>query len=240
MIPLRQGLTVVMPARDEEVHLRDAAGVVLDVVPRYFADFELIIVNDGSTDRTGEIAEELAASHPRVMVVHNLPARGLGGVVRQGIEKARMGLFMYVDSKGATPEAALDKILGCHGHADLIIPYPTNTRERNKIRNLISWAYKQLLNLLFGLRLRYYNHLVLYRTSQVRGIKAGTDSYAFQAVYIIKLLKGGASFMEVGVEDCFNLEGRKSKAFSISNMIGISLALLRLFRQIHSRNEQDG
>lgn len=224
-----------MPARDEEAHLRDAARIVLDVVPRFFETFELLIVDDGSNDSTGDIADELASAYPHVESLHNRPSRGLGGVVLQGLERANMGYFMYVDGKGATPAAALELILSCHGEADLVIPYPTNTHERSRPRRVISWIYQYLLNVLFGLRLHYFNHLVVYPTALVRSVRVRTDSYAFQAECVIKLLKRGASYVEVGVEDRFDLEGRKTKTFKLRNIAGVGLFLLRTLWDVYVR-----
>lgn len=228
-----------MPARDEEAHLRDAAQVVLDVVPRFFELFELLIVDDGSSDRTGDIAEALALAHPQVVVLHNRPSRGLGGVIRQGLEQSRMGSFMYVDGKGATPAPALERILSRFGTADLVIPYPLNGHERSLPRRVISWAYQSLLNLLFGLRLHYYNHLVVYPTDLLRGVRMRTDSYGFQAECLIKLLKRGVSYVEVGVEDRFELAARKTKAFTPRNMAGIGLFLLLTLWDVYVRRMPD-
>lgn len=235
MVTLRQGLTVVMPARDEEAHLRDAAQVVLDVVPRFFDSFELLIVDDGSHDRTGAIADELASRYPQVVALHNHPSRGLGGVVRQGLALAKMGSFMYVDGKGATPAAALERILSRHGEADLVIPYPVNMHERSRLRRVISWTFQRLLNVLFGLRLRYFNHLVLYPTVLLQGVRVLNDSYSFQAECIIKLLKRGASYVEVGVVDRFDLDGHKSKAFKLRNVAGVGLFLLITLWDVYIR-----
>jgi len=233
MVLSGQSLTIVVPARDEEVHLKEAVQVVLDVVPRFFETFEVLIVDDGSNDRTGEVADELAAFHPSIVALHNRPARGLGGVVRQGLGRARMPYFMYVDGKGATTAAALEQIF-CHcGEADLVIPYPINMHERSALRRLISLAYQNLLNFLFGLRLHYYNHLVLYPTVLARSVRVRTDTYAFQAEYLIKLLKRGVSFVEVGVEDRFNIEGRKTKAFKFRNVSGICLFIFRTLWDVY-------
>jgi len=218
-----------MPARDEQSHLREAAEIVLEVGARYFSNLEILIVDDGSIDQTGAIAEKLAAGDARVHVIHNSISLGLGGVIRQGLGLAQNKYFMFVDGKGATTADALEKILKHIGRADLVIPYPTNSQERLMIRRLISWLFQQILNVFFGLHLQYYNHLVVYPTAMIRSIPIKTDSYGFQAECVIKLLKKGASFVEVGVEDRFNLEGRKSKAFQIRNILGVGKFFLQTF-----------
>lgn len=228
-----------MPARNEETHLREAAQDVLSIVPTYFETFELLIVDDGSSDRTGEIADQLARQYLQVEAVHNRSSRGLGGVIRQGLGMARMGYFMYVDGKGATPTEALHRILSHVGEADLVIPYPTNSHERSRLRRVISWIYQNVLNVLFGLQLHYFNHLVVYPTKMLRSIQMRTDSYAFQAECIIKLIKGGANFVEVGVEDRFNLEGRKSNAFQLHNFTGVGLFVLRTLWDVYIRSSTD-
>ncbi len=228
-----QGLTIVMPARDEESHLQEAAEIALDVGARYFTNLEIIIVDDGSVDQTGAIAERLAAEDSRINGIHNTISKGLGGVIRQGLGLARYKYFMYVDGKGATTADALDRILMHIGEADLVIPYPTNSHERSMFRRVISWLFQQILNVFFGLHLQYYNHLVVYPTAMVRSISIKTDSYGFQAECIIKLLKKGASFVEVGVEDRFDPSGGKTKAFQLRNILGVIRFFLQTFWDIH-------
>ena len=73
--------------------MRDA----LEVLPRFADDIEVTVIDDGSTDRTGEIADALAKADPRVRVVHHGARRGYGGAVRSGLSSARKEFIFFTD-----------------------------------------------------------------------------------------------------------------------------------------------
>src|SRR5262249_36464357 len=146
---------------NEEAGLAQAVSILMDVLPRHFQQYEVLLYNDGSTDATGQIAEDLARCFDHIEVIHHARPQGLGRVLGAGLSRARMHYFIWVDGKGATTACALDRIFALRGRADLVIPYPTNQRERPLFRRLISRAFHGLFNLVFRLNLHYYTHLVL-------------------------------------------------------------------------------
>ncbi len=226
-------LSVVVPARDEEQNLAGAVEALISVVDGRFEDYEVFVVDDGSTDGTGAVAERLAAEYPRVVVLHNERSRGLGGVIRQGLGRARMTHFLWVDGKGATTTEALDAILASRDEAGLVVPYPTNQRERPLLRRLISRAFVGILNVTFGLRLHYYTHVLLCRTDAAAAVRVHSDSTAGLAERLIKLIKAGHSYVEVGVEDVYSDDGRRTKAFKLRNVAGVAAFYLRTVWEVY-------
>lgn len=218
-------LSVIVAALDEEHDLEDAVRTVREAVARRFADWEVLIVNDGSRDGTGPIADALAARHPRVRAIHHPATRGLGACFKTGLAAARMDHVMLVNGKNDTPAEALDALFARIGEADLVIPYTLNTGERPLARRLLSRAFAGLLNALFRLHLRYYNHSVVYPRDLVRSVRIRTDSHAFQAEALVKLLKRGCSFVEVGVRDRFD-PARRTRAFRPANVLGVASFLV--------------
>lgn len=215
-------ISIAVPARDEEAYLEWSVTTMISVAERHFVDYEIFIYNDGSTDRTGEIAEELAQRYERVSAFHNMPAICLGGVVREGLKRANMDYFMYIDGKGATSVEALDLIFSSRSKADLVVPYPVNRGERPFVRRVLSRMFVGILNTTFGLDLHYYTHLILCRTGVARSVNMRTTSYAFQAERVIKLIKSGHSCIQIGVTDRYDLPARKSKAFKLLNVLGVA------------------
>ena len=212
-------ISITVAALNEEQNLAQAVDIIVGSVQRWFDSYEIVIFNDGSSDRTGEVAEELAAKYDGLTVVHHERSQCLGGVIRNGLARARMEHYMWIDGKGATTKQALDSIFALCGQYDLIVPYPNNQSERPLIRQLIARAFVILLNMLFRLNLRYYTHVVLCRTHQVRQFRIRTDSYAYQAEMLIKMIKSGCSYTQVGVPDRYDLPGRRTKAFKFNNVI---------------------
>ena len=214
-------ISIIVPALNEEGNLERAVVDMIEAAERQFDDYEILVFNDGSTDRTGEILEELAARHETVFAFHHDRPQCVGGVLRVGFARAKMAWSIYVDGKGATSRESLDRVFSRKGKADLVIPYTLNMAERHIARRIISWGFRSLLNLLFGLHVRYFGTGALVRTSLLRQFRIRTTSYGYNPEMIIKMLRSGCSYVEVGIVDHFDDEGRGTKAFRWNNVKGI-------------------
>jgi hypothetical protein len=92
---------------------------------------------------------------------------------------------------------------------------------------MISWCYVNIVNLIFGQRIPYYNGLVLQRTDFLRSISIETNSFSFQTEAILKLLKKKATWIAVGVP-LHQPSHSKTKAFRLKNVAGVVSTLIRL------------
>lgn len=201
-----------------------------------FGDWELLLFDDGSTDRTGAIMDGLAAADPRhLRVTHNPAPRNLGGVYKQGIDLARMEYVLMVPGDNENPGHALQAPFDAIGRAEIVLPYPVNSQVRGAVRHTVSRVYVGLLNRLFGLRVRYYNGTVIHRTANLKGLRIKTSSFAYQAEILIKLLCAGKSFVEVPIRIEPPKEGRRSRAFRWKNMVQVGRTLGDLFLAIRVR-----
>jgi glycosyltransferase involved in cell wall biosynthesis len=228
-MPAEDSISVIVPALNEEAGLAESLDTILSVVPRTFAEYEIILFDDGSTDRTGAIADELAARHPHVRAVHHPRPLGLGGVIRRGWELARMRRAIWVDGQGVTTPEALEAIFALRDRADLVVPYASNQEERSPGRRLIALGFHNLLNVVFRLDVRQYTHLVLCDVALAQSLKLRSRSHALQAEALVKMIKTGATYVQVGVADRFRIQGRKSKALRIGNVLGVAAALFWTF-----------
>src|SRR5690349_11768135 len=91
-----RGLSVVLPAYNEETVISDTVRRCVEVLSAFAPDYEIIIVDDGSRDRTGQVADELAAANPRVRVIHNKPNRGYGGALIAGFQAITKQLTFFM------------------------------------------------------------------------------------------------------------------------------------------------
>jgi glycosyltransferase involved in cell wall biosynthesis len=229
-------VSFVIPALNEEANIADAVREAVAAMGDRFGDYELLLFDDGSTDRTGAIMDQLAAADPRhVRVTHNPSPRNLGGVYKQGIELARMEYILMVPGDNENPGHALQAPFDAIGRADIVLPYPVNSAVRGSARHLVSRSYVGLLNRLFGLRVRYYNGTVIHRTANLKGLSVKTSSFAYQAEILIKLLCAGKSFVEVPIRIDPPKEGRRSRAFRWKNMVQVGRTLGDLFMDIRIR-----
>lgn len=229
-------ISFVIPALNEEANIADAVREAVASMRERFRDYELLLFDDGSTDRTGAIMDQLAAADPaHVRVTHNPTPRNLGGVYKQGIALARMDYILMVPGDNENPGHALQAPFDAIGQADIVLPYPVNSAVRGAARHLISRVYVGLLNTLFGLRVRYYNGTVIHRTANLKGLSIKTSSFAYQAEILIRLLCAGKSFVEVPIRIEPPKEGRRSRAFRWKNMMQVGRTLYLLFVDIRLR-----
>jgi dolichol-phosphate mannosyltransferase len=224
-------LTVVMPALNEEANLAAAVRTALTAVGDRASDYEIFVVDDGSTDRTGAIADEIAASNPHVRVIHNARPRNLGGIYRQAIEAARFEYLVMVPGDNESSLASLVVPIEAIGLAEIIIPYvPKDRRARQRV--ILSRAYVWILNRLLGLGLRYYNGTVVHRVENLRQITIETDSFAYQSEALFKLIRAGRSYVEIPVDLDEPPEGsstpRRSNALRVKNLLGVAKATARM------------
>ena len=228
----QDSLSVIVPALNEARHLAGTVAEISRAAVRCFERHEIIIVNDGSTDRTGEVAEKLRGERPDIVVLHHERPLNLGGAFKAGLAVARMHFVTRVNGKFDTTVDQLAGIWEHKGRADLIIPYASNATERHVSRRIVSGLFTAANNLLFGLRLRYYNHFVLHRRSDLNAISLRSSSYAFQAEILIKLLRLGRSFLEVPHHDKLDNEGA-TKAFRPGNLWGVTQYFALALYDVH-------
>jgi glycosyltransferase involved in cell wall biosynthesis len=231
--PRKPSVSFVVPALNEEGNIAGAVQTIRDSAVDLISDFEILLVNDGSTDRTGQIMDELAKGDPRISVVHNPRNLGFGGAFKAGAEKARLEYVIRICGDDSVPVPGVRLILEQIGRADLVIPFIANPAEfRSLGRRFGSWGFTTLVNLVFGQRVPYYNHSVVFRRDALHTIRIATNSFAYQAEALVKLLKAGYTYASVGVHDIARLHG-ESTALKPSNVMRVVQALLHLSSEIH-------
>ncbi|MGM5024439.1 glycosyltransferase family 2 protein [Tardiphaga sp. 367_B4_N1_1] len=226
-----ESISIVIPALNEEVVLE---GVVRDIekqIAVFFSDYEIILINDGSTDKTGEIMDRLATELPHVRVLHNSGNIGLGASYQRGVSEARRTYLMMLCGDGGMPAASLPPIFAAVGSADIVAPYVTNLRTiKSPVRYLTSRTYTNLLNILFGQKIKYYNGLPVHRVDLLRQLRINSTGFAFQGEILTKLLRSGCSMTEVGVAGAEMT--RNSSALRLKGLINIAKVLALLVWEV--------
>ncbi|MBA3826518.1 MAG: glycosyltransferase family 2 protein [Ktedonobacterales bacterium] len=150
-----RGLSVVLPAWNEAANIRATTEGVVATLSDLAPNFEVIIVDDGSTDATGAIADDLAAQEARVRVIHHPTNQGYGAAVISGFDAATQELLFFMDSDGQFDIKDIAFLLTAfeQGEADVILGYRKH-RQDAPMRILNAWAWKQLVSFLFGLHVR--------------------------------------------------------------------------------------
>jgi len=152
-MPDINSLTVFFPCYNEEANVERVTLAAVKMARRVCTDFEIIIVNDGSRDRTGEIADRLAREHPGVRAVHNHPNQGYGGALQRGFREATKEYVFYTDGDGQFDFEEIDRLLPLLETYDIVSAYRLD-RKDSLIRKLNALCWTTLVNVLFRLWLR--------------------------------------------------------------------------------------
>jgi glycosyltransferase involved in cell wall biosynthesis len=142
-------LSVVLPAHNEEATVADVVEEVSTVAQQLGMDHEIILVNDGSTDRTGEIARELAQRIPGFRLVEHHPGRGYGGALKAGFAAATKELIAFFPTDKQFVFAEIDRFLARIDGADIVSGDRVD-RQDSPIRKLNALGWNTLVRLLFG------------------------------------------------------------------------------------------
>ena len=156
---------------------------------------------------------------------------------KQGVAIARFDYVLMVPGDNENPGSAILPVIDAIGKADVVIPYATNTHVRPRVRRIASRGYTMLINLLFGRRLKYYNGTSIIRRADLRSISITTDSFAYQSEVLLKLLRQGKSYVEVGIQ-IKPPPDSNSKALKLGNLVGVVKAILHLVAEIHFRGPE--
>ena len=149
----RISLSVFFPCYNEEANVERTTQSALDAVSKITDDYEIIIVNDGSKDRTGELADRLAAENPRVRAVHNDPNLGYGGALQRGFREATKEFVFYTDGDGQFDFGEIPKLLPLLEKYDIVSAYRVD-RKDSLMRKFNAFGWTVLVNLVFRLWLR--------------------------------------------------------------------------------------
>jgi len=201
--PERPRLTFFFPAYNEEENIAETIRRALDEVgPLVGGSIEVLAVDDGSTDRTRELGEAVAATDPRVRIFHQ-ENRGYGGALRAGFENARGELIGFSDGDLQFDLREMsrltERLRDDRKPVDVVIGYRLKRRDPPH-RIFIAKTYNTIVSVLFGLRVRDIDcAMKLFRREVFDGLPLTTDSPFLSAELLIKLKARGERIAQVGV-----------------------------------------
>jgi glycosyltransferase involved in cell wall biosynthesis len=148
-----KSLSVVLPAFNEEANIRTVVEDAHRTVPKLAPTFEIIVVNDGSKDRTCEICNRLAEEYSNVRVVHHPRNRGYGAALKSGINLARYDLIFFTDADGQFDLKEMAALLELTDTCDIVAGYRAR-RQDPPHRLLFAWGWNVLVRFVLGVRIR--------------------------------------------------------------------------------------
>ncbi len=231
MLPSVKSLTIIIPAYNEEKNIRPTCEGMIRLAERHLKDYEILVFDDTSQDRTSDVVRELQKTNPHLILIRNPVNMGLGYNYRAGVLKARCQYVMMVPGDNEMVAEALDDLFREIGTADMFICYSANPEVRPGWRQFISKLFTGTLNMLFGLKIRYYNGPSVIRTDLAKEFLPSTNSFAYMAVMLVQLLKAGYAYKHM----TFALQPRQfgmTKAFQFKNVVNVIRDILILFWKV--------
>jgi glycosyltransferase involved in cell wall biosynthesis len=228
----KPGISVFFPAYNDAATIGALVTEALNVLPALTDDFEVIVVDDGSTDETRAQLDALAKSHREVRVIHHSHNEGYGAALRSGFSSAQKDLIFYTDGDGQ------------YDVRELAILYPLLTpevdvvngfkikRADNRRRKVIGGLYNRLARLLFLLPIRDVDcDFRLIRRSAVAPLKLTVASGAICVELVYKLHRNSSRFAEAPVHHYPRPHGR-SEFFTPSRVIHTAFDFLSLWLRV--------
>lgn len=203
MQPKLKELSVFFPAFNEEASLGNTVKKALNVLPAVAEKWEVLIVNDGSKDKTLEIAESLAKEDKRIRVINHKVNRGYGAALKSGLYKSRYSWIAFTDSDGQFDISEITNFIETQREtkADLVIGY-YKRRQVSKTKIITSKMWEYLVLLMFGLKVKDVDcGFKLISKDVVDKIsKLESERGAFiSSEFLIKAKKAGFEIVEIPV-----------------------------------------
>ena len=225
-------ISVIMPCLNEEKNIDLAIQATLNALDRYEILGELIVVNDGSTDQTGNKMNKWIKRNQRVRLLEHESPQGIGVSFWHGVQEAKNAFItMFPGDNENNPEETLT-YFNLTENVDVVIPFIHNIEVRSKWRRLISSLYRFMINLSFGTNLNYTNGTVIYNNTLLKELRHHATGFFYQTEILVRLIRAGYLYAEVP----HFLQSRsygKTKALSLYSFWNVTKGYLRLMWDIH-------
>ncbi|SRR5258706_213397 len=228
-------LSVFLPAYNEEANLSRTVKNVVDNLKKNVSTWELIIVNDGSKDKTGAIADGLAKKNHRIRVIHLVPNQGYGAALKAGLYTCQYPWISFIDSDGQFDFSEIDRFLKTQEKtkADLVIGYYLG-RKVSLQRKINTKIWQIIVWLLFGLNVRdidcgfkLISKKVLDKIDKLESTRGAFISSEF----LIKCQKAHFKIVEIGVHHYPRRQGEGTGA-NLDVIIQSFIDLFTLWRKL--------
>jgi len=189
-----------MPAFNEEDSIASTVEGVVKVLKTMNLDWEVLVIDDGSKDKTAEVVKGLEKKFPGVKLVSHPKNKGYGHALKTGFASAKYPWVAFVDSDGQFDFAEIKKLAAKTGEADVILGYRLNRADPFQ-RRIFTWGWKMLAMVLLGLNVRDYScGFKLIKKKVIEDISPiESEEKVTQIEMLIKAKKRGYKFAEVGV-----------------------------------------
>ena len=231
-IKSRHSLSVVLPAYNEEEVIAKTVQEILYVLDEWNLESEIIVVDDGSSDRTASVVHAIAAIAPQVRLVNHAVNQGYGAALVSGFAAASKELTFFMDSDGQFRMDDLRAFFAYIDTYDAVLGYRIK-RQDTWMRKLNAWGWKTLIRALFGVRVRDIDcAFKLLHTQFLHDNPLESRGAMVNAELLYKLKRSGMTWKEIGVRHLPRRTGKATGA-RLSVILRAFLELAHYARKWH-------
>lgn len=192
-------VSIVLPAYNEEANIAQAVAEATAAAERFFAEHEVIVVDDGSTDATAKVARDIAVGDPRVRVIGHGRNRGYGEALRTGFLSSRLDFVFFTDADLQFDMNEIEPFLEYAGTVDVVAGYRLN-RQDTRARRAMAYGWNLLVRVLFYVPVRDIDcAFKLFDRRVIDAIDIESVGAMVNTELMVKLGRRGASVVEIGV-----------------------------------------
>ena len=224
-------ISVFFPCYNEQDNVARTTERAIAVLEKLNADYEAIIVDDGSKDATGQIADKIAARNKRVKVVHHPTNLGYGAALQSGFRVAAKELIFYTDGDGQFDMSEMPPLLPLIKQYDIVSCYRLN-RQDNMIRKINAWCWTKLVCFLFKMKIRDIDcAFKLYKREIFDNIKMTSAGALIDTELLARAVRKGYTITQRGVHHYPRTAGTQTGA-KLGVIIRAFRELFKLYNQI--------
>ena len=192
-------LSIFFPCYNEADNVGILVKESIDTAESYGVDYEVVVVDDGSSDRTAEIVEEWRKKNPRVRLVRHAQNRGYGAALRSGFENVKKDLVFMTDGDRQFRVAEIEKLFSKIDSCDVVTGYRIGRQDKG-YRRLNGRLWTGLTRFLFGLPVRDVDcAFKLIRRGALQGVELKSNQLLIHAELLARLKKRGCRIEQIGV-----------------------------------------
>lgn len=225
-------ISVVFPCFNEQHNIRHVYECASSVLQEMSVEHEIIIVDDGSTDATFQIAENIAAVDPFVRVIRHLTNRGYGAALKSGFRAATKNLIFYTDSDGQFDLGELPTLIPLARQYDIVSCFRLN-RQDGLLRRVNAWCWTKLICYMFRIELNDINcAFKLYNHNVFREIEICSTGAFINAEILVRAIRRRYKIVQVGVHHFPRTSGRQTDA-----NVAVIIRAFRELANFYAENE---
>lgn len=208
-------ISIILPAFNEENNIGKTIDQIYSFVSKIFLRFEIIVVNDGSTDKTAHVLDEKNQKYDNLKIIKHASNEGYGSTIKDGLVAATMELIFFMDSDGQFDIADIRKLLDGIERYDAVIGY-RDSRKDNVLRKLLGKSWSSLVNFYLGIKHRDIDcAFKLFTQKSIQKIDVRSlysQGAGINAEILLKMKQKGLKTLEVPVTHFPRTSGRPSGA----------------------------